>query len=304
MARTIKVPAWKFQIPRLPKYDPDEPDVFEEMTLQEHLAELASRIKKMVFGIIIGFVVGAILVNPILDQITRAAKVDQGLDIRSPSDPVTIFFRIALYVAVGITLPNIIYQIVAFLAPGLTRKEKRVLFSALPFMSILFVSGVAYAYFFAIPRALAFLSNFLGAYIDWNIDAQETISFYLALMMGLGIAFQLPVIMFVLAKIGIVTPANMRRWRKFAFLGIVVAAAVITPTTDPINLSLVVFPLVILYEMGIIISVVFAKTSLRSAAAETADTAEPATPLPAKAVARAEKQVAHATMRSESPDEV
>jgi sec-independent protein translocase protein TatC len=274
------------------------------MTLQEHLTELASRIKKMVFGIIIGFIVGAILVKPILNQITHAAQVDQGLDIRSPSDPVTIFFRIALYVAVGITLPNIIYQLVAFLAPGLTRKEKRVLFSALPFMSILFVGGVAYAYFFAIPRALAFLSNFLGAYIDWNIDAQETISFYLALMMGLGIAFQLPVIMFVLAKIGVVTPANMRKWRKFAFLGIVVAAAVITPTTDPINLALVVGPLVILYEAGIIISVIFAKTSLRSAVADPADAAEPAKPLPAKAVDKAEKELAHAGMHSESPDDV
>ena len=287
MARTIKVPAWKFQIPRLPKYDPDEPDVFEEMTLQEHLTELAGRIKKMVFGIIIGFIIGAILVKPILDQITRAAQVESGLDIRSPSDPITIFFRIALYVAVGITLPNIIYQLVAFLAPGLTRKEKRVLFSALPFMSILFVAGVSYAYFFAIPRALDFLSKFLGDFIDWNIDAQETISFYLALMMGLGIAFQLPVIMFVLAKIGIV-----------------VAGAIITPTTDPINLVLVVVPLIVLYEAGIIISLVFAKTSLRNVTADPADAAEPAKPLPAKAADKAEKQLAKATMRSESPDDV
>jgi sec-independent protein translocase protein TatC len=297
MARTIKVPAWKLQIPRLPKYDPDEPDVFDEMTLQEHLTELASRIKKIVFGIVIGFIIGAILVRPILDQISSAARVEEGLDIRSPSDPVIIFFRIALYVAIGITLPNIIYQLVAFLAPGLTRKEKRVLFSSLPFMSLLFVGGVSYAYFFAIPRALEFLSGFLSSYIDWNIDAQETIAFYLALMMGLGLAFQLPVIMFVLAKIGIVTPANMRKWRKFAFLGIVVLAAIITPTTDPINLALVVAPLTILYEAGIIISVVFAKTSLRSSTEEAVEIAETATPIPAKAGAR-KRRVA------ESPDEV
>jgi sec-independent protein translocase protein TatC len=170
-------------------------------------------------------------------------------------------------------------------------------------MSILFVAGVAYAYFFAIPRALAFLSQFLSSYIDWNIDAQETLSFYLALMMGLGIAFQLPVIMFVLAKIGIVTPANMRKWRKFAYLGIVVAGAVITPTTDPINLALVVGPLVVLYEAGIIISMIFAKTSLRSAMADPADAADPAKPLPAKAVDNAEKTATKA-LRSESPDDV
>ncbi len=297
MARTIKVPAWKLQIPRLPKYDPDEPDVFDEMTLQEHLTELASRIKKIVIGIVVCFIIGAILVGPILNQISTAARVEEGLDIRSPSDPVIIFFRIALYVAIGITLPNIIYQLVAFLAPGLTRKEKRVLFSSLPFMSLLFIGGVSYAYFFAIPRALEFLSGFLSSYIDWNIDAQETIAFYLALMMGLGLAFQLPVIMFVLAKIGIVTPTNMRKWRKFAFLGIVVLAAIITPTTDPINLALVVAPLTVLYEAGIIISVVFAKTSLRNATEESVEIAEPATPIPAKAGARKRRV-------GDSPDEV
>jgi sec-independent protein translocase protein TatC len=259
----------------------------------------------MVYGIIVGFIVGAILVRPILSQIIDAANLQStGLDIKSPSDPIIIYFRIALYVAIGITLPNIIYQIVAFLAPGLTRREKRVVYSSLPFMSLLFIGGVAYAYFFAIPRALDFLSGFLDAYIDWNIDAQETLSFYLALMMGLGIAFQLPLIMFILAKIGIVTPANMRKWRKYAYLLIVVASAVITPTSDPINLGFVVAPLVILYEAGIMISMVFAKTSLRSAAAEPADAAEPAKPVAARKADQAEKAVARTAMKSEAPEDV
>ncbi|HYH10960.1 MAG TPA: twin-arginine translocase subunit TatC [Thermomicrobiales bacterium] len=297
----IKVPAWKFQIPRLPQYDPNEPDVFEEMTLQEHLTELASRIKKMVIGVVVGFIVGALLVTRILDQIVDAANLETGLDIKSPSDPIIIYFRIALYVAIGITLPNIIYQIVAFLAPGLTRKEKRVVFTSLPFMSLLFIGGVAYAYFFAIPRALDFLSTFLDDYIDWNIDAQETIGFYLSLMMGLGIAFQLPLIMFILAKIGIVTPANMRKWRKYAYLLIVVASAIITPTSDPINLGFVVLPLVFLYEAGIIISLVFAKTSLRSVTADTAEPAEPAEPAIAPKVTPKKSK---SEMKSESPDDV
>jgi sec-independent protein translocase protein TatC len=301
MARMIKVPAWKFTIPRIPSYDPDEPDVFEEMTLQEHLVELTGRIKKMVIGLVAGFIIGAILVRPILGQIVAAANLEgSGLDVRGPSDPITVFFRIALYVAVGITLPNIIYQIVAFLAPGLTRKEKRVLFTSLPFMSLLFIGGVSYAYFFAIPRALDFLSNFLSDFIDWNIDAQETISFYLALMMGLGISFQLPVIMFVVAKIGIVTPANMRKWRKYAYLAIMILAAIITPTSDPINLAFVAVPLLILYEAGIIISLMFAKTSLRTATADTvdlSDAAEPAKP------AIAEKTPRQAP-ESETPDDV
>jgi sec-independent protein translocase protein TatC len=142
-------------------------------------------------------------------------------------------------------------------------------------MLLLFASGVAYGYLFAIPRALDFLSGFLSDYIDFNIDATETVSFYVALLLGLGISFQLALIMFVVAKIGLVTPQKMRQWRKYAFLGIVVVAAIVTPTTDPVNLLLVAAPLYALYEVGIVISLVFARTSLRSKLSEVAEPASP-----------------------------
>ncbi len=264
------------RLPRiLPEDDPNEPEVFEEMTLQEHLMELRDRIVKIVIGVVLGFILGAILVPTVLRSINEAANLDDGLDIRGPADPVMIFFRIALYIAIGVTLPNIIYQVIAFLAPGLTRREKRFVFSSIPFMLLLFVGGVAYGYFFAIPRALDFLSGFLSDYIDFNIDASETVSFYVALMLGLGVSFQLPLIMFVVAKVGLVTPQKMRQWRKFAVLGIVIVAAIVTPTTDPINLALVAVPLYLLYEVGIIISLVFARTTLRSHLPETAEAASP-----------------------------
>ncbi|MDQ3779368.1 MAG: twin-arginine translocase subunit TatC, partial [Chloroflexota bacterium] len=130
---------------------------------------------------------------------------------------------------------------------------------------ILFVSGVAYGFFVAAPRALYFLSNFMPDIISFQPDGVEVLNFFLTLMMGLGIAFQLPVIMFVLAKIGIVSPEKMREWRKYAYLALVIASAVITPSTDPFNLALVAIPLVILYELGAVISRVFARTSLREA---------------------------------------
>ena len=297
MARTIKVPAWKFQIPRLPKYDPDEPDVFEEMTLQEHLVELTDRIKKIVFGIVIAFVVGLASTQFMLDQIVEKANLESGLDIRGPADPIFVFFKIALYIAIGLTLPNIIYQIIAFLAPGLTSKEKRVVFSSLPFLFLLFVGGVAYAYFFAAPAAFEFLSNFQSDYFNYEPDANETLNFFLTLMMGLGIAFELPLVMFGLAKIGIVTPQHMRKWRKYSYLAILIVAAIITPTSDPFNLALVAVPLVFLYEVGIVISVLFAKTSLRAATADATDTAEPE-------VAEKTEAVKKKATESESPDDV
>jgi sec-independent protein translocase protein TatC len=264
MARTIKVPAWKFKIPRLPQIDPNTPDVFEEMTLQEHLIELRDRIMKIVIGVVIAFVFGAIFSKFLLEQMMIHAQLEgTGFDIRSPTDPLTLYFKVALYIALAITMPLIVYQIIAFLAPGLTSKEKRILFGSMPFVTLLFVGGVAYGYFVAAPRALLFLSGFLGDIFDWNPDGQEILSFFLTLMIGLGLAFQLPVIMFILAKIGIVTARKMREWRRYAYLLLTVVAAVITPSTDPINMAIVAIPLVLLYEAGVVISAIFAKTSLR-----------------------------------------
>lgn len=274
MARTIKVPAWKFKIPRLPQIDPETPDVFEEMTLQEHLIELRDRIMKICIGVGIAFVFGAIASRFLLEQMMIHAQLEgTGFDIRSPTDPLTLYFKVALYIAVAITMPLIVYQLIAFLAPGLTNKEKRVLYGSLPFISILFISGVAYGYFVAAPRALLFLSGFLGDIFSWNPDGAEILSFFLTLMIGLGLSFQLPVIMFVLAKIGIVSPKKMREWRRYAYLCLTILAAVITPSTDPINMAIVAIPLVILYEGGVIISSIFAKTSLRSATIDEEDEA-------------------------------
>lgn len=266
MARTIKVPAWKFKIPRLPSVDPNTPDVFDEMTLQEHLIELRDRIMKICIGVGIAFVFGAIGSRFLLEQMMIHAQLEgTGFDIRSPTEPLTLYFKVALYIALAITMPLIVYQIISFLAPGLTSKEKRVVYGSLPFVSILFIAGVAYGYFVAAPRALLFLSGFLSDIFDWNPDGAEILSFFLTLMIGLGLAFQLPVIMFVLAKIGIVSAKKMREWRRYAYLGLVIVAAVITPSTDPINMAIVAIPLVILYEAGVIISSIFAKTGLRNA---------------------------------------
>ncbi len=239
------------------------PEVFEEMTLQEHLVEVRNRLMRIVIVILPLFIFGFLFASKVLVEIKDKANATQGLDVRSPTDPLTLTFKIAMYIALSIGMPVIVYQIVAFLSPGLTRKEKRILYTSLPFVSILFISGAAYGYFVAAPRALYFLSTWNSGAFNWQPDGPETISFFLTLMLGLGISFQLPVIMFILAKIGIVTPRLMRKWRKYSILLIAVAAAVITPSTDPINMMVVAIPLYVLYEVGIVISSVFAKTSLR-----------------------------------------
>lgn len=245
--------------------DPERSDDFEEMTLHEHLAELRDRIVRLLL-VLLPFLAFAFFITPrILREIQEKANAVQGLDIRSPTDPLTLYFKVALYITVALGMPAIVYQIIAFLSPGLTRKEKRIVYSSLPFISLLFLGGVSYGYFVAAPRALIFLSSFLPSVFSWQPDGNETLTFFLTLMMGLGIAFQLPLVMFLLAKLGVMTPRQMRAWRRYAILLIVIAAAVITPSTDPINMMIVAIPLYLLYEIGIVVSLVFAKTTLREA---------------------------------------
>lgn len=276
-ARAVRDPLKPYRASR-DIYGPDDgkEDLFEEMTLQEHLFELRDRIMKIVIALVLAMVVGFYFQGGILENIRDKANATEGLDVRSPTDPITLTFKVSFYVAIAIIAPIIIYQLVAFLSPGLTRKEKRVLFSALPFVSVLFIGGVYYGYAIAAPRALYFLSTWnLGVY-TWQPDGPEVISFFLTLMIGLGLAFQLPVVMFILAKIGIVSTKKLREWRRYAYLVLCVVAAVITPSTDPFNMAIVAVPLIILYEFGLIVTAIFAKTSLRDKLPEMAEMATPA----------------------------
>jgi sec-independent protein translocase protein TatC len=276
MARALKPSALKPKIPaklasRLPSVprlpDPSEPDTFEEMTLLEHMEELRDRIVKSVIAIAIAFVAGIFLAGPLLRRIQMEANATGGLDVVSPTDPITLYFKIALYVAIGIALPVLMWQILAFLVPGLTKKEKRLLYLSLPFVAALFLAGAAYGFFFAAPRALFFLSSFMSDIYEWSPEGNQIITFYLTLMIGLGLAFQLPVAMFIMAKLNLATPQKMRAFRKYAVLILLILSAVITPSTDPINMAVVAVPLLILYEAGIIISSIFARTPVEARAA-------------------------------------
>jgi sec-independent protein translocase protein TatC len=195
------------------------------------------------------------------------ANATGGLDVVSPTDPITLYFKIALYLAIGIALPVLMWQILAFLVPGLTKREKRLLYLSLPFVAALFLGGAAYGFFFAAPRALFFLSSFMSDIYEWSPEGNQIITFYLTLMIGLGLAFQLPVAMFIMAKLNLATPQKMRAFRKYAVLILLIISAVITPSTDPINMAVVAVPLLILYEAGILVSTIFARRPVEAKAA-------------------------------------
>lgn len=266
MARSIKNYVPKLSRPRIPDWwsaDVDDPEEFEEMTLQEHLEEFRDRIIKMVIAIVPAFIIGWIFHQRVLKDIAKKSNVEGGLQTLAATDPLGISFQVSLYIALSITMPIIVYQFIAFLMPGMTRKEKKFLFSSLPFIAILFLTGAWFGYFVAAPNALDFLSHWGQDYLKWELTAQNAVTFFLRLVIGVGLGFQLPIIIFVLTKLGLVSVKQLRKWRKYAYLILLVAAAIITPTPDPINLAVVAVPLILLYELAILISAVFAKTVIR-----------------------------------------
>ena len=229
----------------------DEPDVFEEMTLAEHLMDLRGRIVKMALAVGAAFIAGLFLSKPMLHLISDKANIKDGFQILSPTEPFTDYLKMAMYIAVVIASPILLWQILAFVAPGMTRKEKRYVFMAIPFVIILFVVGAGFAFFVAAPAAFHFLSGFGGDLFKWNPQGQEVIRFYQTMMIGLGLAFELPVFMLILSKLRILSWKRQASAWRYAIVLIMVASAIITPTPDPYNMMLVAIPLVLLYFFGL-----------------------------------------------------
>ena len=154
MAGALHLP--KVRMPSLPGFsgdDDDYVDVFEEMTLAEHLDELRSRLVKTCIGIGIAFIFGLFLTRPLLGIVRDNANVER-FDVIEATEPITYFFKTALYIAIAFALPLIFYQVFAFVSPGLTRQEKRYVYGSLPFVVIFFLLGASFAFFLAIPTSV------------------------------------------------------------------------------------------------------------------------------------------------------
>ncbi len=253
MARALRIPKVRLPSVRSPKEVEPYEDVFEEMTLAEHLDELRSRIVKTCLAIGLAFIAGIFLASPMLDLVKHASQVER-FDVNEATEPITDYFKIALYLAISIALPVIFYQMFAFVAPGLTRKEKRLVYNSLPFVVLLFLAGASFAFFLAIPRAFKFLSSFKQEDFEYSPTFGSIASFYIQVALGMGIAFELPIIMYLLSRLGIVSPKRMAGSRRYAAVVVLIAAAIITPTPDPFNMLFVAGPIYLLYEMGLILA--------------------------------------------------
>ncbi len=220
----------------------------------EHLDELRQRLLRAFFAFIVGTVIGMVFAEAVLRYLV--SPYAERLVVLGPTGSVVTYFRVALMLGGIIGFPIILYQVLLFVLPGLKPNEKRVLIYSLPPVMILFLIGVAFAWFILVPPAIGFLAGFQTDIFRPEWTADQYIGFITALLFWMGVAFELPLVMFVLALLGLVGAGMLIRQWRIAIVLSSVAAAVITPTVDPINMILVMGPLLVLYTISIFLVII------------------------------------------------
>lgn len=232
-------------------------DEGDKQPFLSHLEELRKRLIACAIAIGIGFAVCyafserlyRILVSPLI----KIMPEGEGLIFTSLLAPFFTYLKTGLIAGVMLVAPYLFYQLWLFIAPGLYQHEKRYVIPFVSFSTVLFLAGALFGYFIVFPLVFRFFLGFENEYIQAMPSMNDTFSFALRLLFGFGIAFELPVVIFFLAKIGIVTPESLRKKRKYALLLMFVVGAIITPP-DVISQVILALPLMLLYEFGIIVA--------------------------------------------------
>lgn len=229
-------------------------DEAEKFPLSSHLEELRQTLLWAIVGLVIGVVVAALFVNPALDFLTQPIGGLQNLHAIEVTETMSTYMRVALLGGLIIALPWIVYQLLRFVGKGLKPKERKAIYMTLPFMVILFLSGVAFAFYVMLPSSLGFFQSVLD--VTTSIRLKSYVSFTTNLLFWIGISFQLPLVSFVLTKVGVVNPKLLLKGWRVAIVIIAIMAAVITPTGDPINMLIFMLPLFVLYLLSILLSAI------------------------------------------------
>lgn len=168
------------------------------------------------------------------------------------TEPFLTTFKVATYAAILLVLPFLLFQAYAFILPAFTNKERKAVLPILVMIPLLFIGGVAFGYYVALPKAADFLLNFNEQNFDIQLRAQDYYSFSVTFLASIGFLFQVPMGVLALTRLGIVSVAQLRKNRGYVLLGTAVVAAIVTPTPDPITMIVTMAPLVVLFELSIL----------------------------------------------------
>ena len=231
----------------------------DRLSLVEHLDELRTRIilALAAFGVALGvcFWQNHALLKVVNHPLGHRKPVTLGV-----AEPFTTTLTVAAYAAIIVSMPVILYQVYAFVLPAFSPRERRVALPLLLMVPFLFIAGVVFAYFVVMPAALSFLLHFNQHQFNLQIRARDYYGFFSLTVLACGIVFQLPVFILGLVRVGITTPAKLRKNRRYAILVCAIVAAAL-PGVDPVSMLLEMVPLVALYELSILLASVFGRPS-------------------------------------------
>ena len=230
------------------------------LPIGHHLRELRRRLILGTLAVLIGTGVSFAFYKPIVRLLLRPADFNSAsgdgpqLVFINVTEMLGVTVKVCLVAGLVLAFPIVLYHVVMFVAPGLSRREKKYLLSFLPGSLLCFVGGIAFGYFVLLPPAINFLLNFGADLATPTIRIGNYVSVIVMLLFWMGVVFETPLVMFLLAKLGIVTWRGFARWRRHWIVVSFVMGAVITPSPDPFNQALVAGPLIVLYEVGIWLS--------------------------------------------------
>jgi len=220
--------------------------------LMPHLNELRQRLVVSAGALMVGTLLAFIVAGQVIAILAKPVGGLEGLQAIELTENLGVYMRTALTLGAVLAMPVFVYEVVAFIVPGLMPNERRLLFIALPFVVLSFLAGAAFAYFVMLPVAIPFLVNFGG--IPTTPRPKDYVGFITRVVFWIGVAFETPLVIAVLARLGIVTPTQLRKSWRIAVVAIAVLAAVITPTIDPVNMVIVMAPLFGLYLLSIVLA--------------------------------------------------
>ncbi len=222
----------------------------KKLTMLGHLSELRNRLIRCVIAVLITTIISFIFAKQIFHILILPAGGINLIFIEM-TEMIGTYMKVCLTSGIILAMPYLIYQLIMFISPALTRKETRHVFLILPWIALMFAGGVAFGYFILVPPATKFLITFGTDIATPQIKIGNYISIVTRLLLAIGLVFEMPVITTFLSRLGVITPKWLSDKRKPAIIFAFILAAIITPTFDPVNQTLVAAPLIVLYEMSI-----------------------------------------------------
>jgi sec-independent protein translocase protein TatC len=231
-----------------------------KMSFFQHLAELRKRLIRSALAIMIGAVVGFYVARKVFEFVARpmhkalhAAGLEDKLIYTNPTGYLNMVITLGIYIGIVLALPYVLYQVWLFIAPGLYKHERSAVVGFVGSSFFLFLAGVASAYYFMLPRLLTFLVTFQGPRSTFSplISINEYFDLLLMVLLGVGLIFEMPILIFFLAYFGIVTPKFLIKNFRYAIVIITIIAAIIAPTPDATTMLVFMAPMILLYMLGV-----------------------------------------------------